>query len=116
MLGDTRLEPDLDGLLWSFTNLFHRAAERVARDLDRNEEAQRSSQREQDGSEVKSVELERLTAEGITSGDRLRWRPCCLTDNGNETSRPLKDPPAALTRRVQALWHLRVRRSGVLNN
>ncbi|RWG08941.1 MAG: hypothetical protein EOQ55_32300, partial [Mesorhizobium sp.] len=54
MLADTRLEPDLDDLLWSFTNVFHRAAERVARSLDRNEEAQRSSQGEQDGSEVKS--------------------------------------------------------------
>lgn len=70
MLGDTRLEPDLDDLLWSFTNVFHRAAERVTRSLDRNEEAQRSSQREQDGSEVKSVELERLTAEGITYIER----------------------------------------------
>ena len=27
MLGDTRLEPDLDDLLWSFTNVFHRAAD-----------------------------------------------------------------------------------------
>ena len=45
MLGDTRLEPDLDDLLWSFVNVFHRAAERIARDLDRNEDAQRSSQR-----------------------------------------------------------------------
>ena len=70
MLGDTRLEPDLDDLLWSFVNVFHRAAERVARSLDRNEEAQRSSQNEQDGSEVKSVELERLTVEGITYIER----------------------------------------------
>jgi hypothetical protein len=70
MLGDTRLEPDLDDLLWSFANVFHRAAERVARSLDRNEEAQRSSQQEQDGSEVKSVELERLTAEGISYIER----------------------------------------------
>lgn len=28
-LADTRLEPDLDDLLWSTVNLFHRAAERV---------------------------------------------------------------------------------------
>lgn len=70
MLEDTRLEPDLEGLLWSTVNLFHRAGDRIARDLERNEEAQRSSQREQDGSEVKSVELERLTAEGITLVER----------------------------------------------
>ena len=70
MLEDTRLEPDLEDLLWSTVNLFHRAAGRVTRDLDRNEEAQRSSQHEQDGSEVKSVELERLTAQGITLVER----------------------------------------------
>ncbi len=29
-LGDTRLEPDLDDLLWSAVNLFHRAADRLA--------------------------------------------------------------------------------------
>ena len=69
-LGDTRLEPDLDELLWGTVNLFHRAAGRVERDLDDNEQAQRRLQREQDGSEVKSVELERLTAEGQTLIER----------------------------------------------
>src|SRR5215831_4530883 len=65
-LSDTRLEPDLDDLLWSAVNLFHRAADRIERELDDNEQAQRKSQREQNGSEVTSVELERLTAEGVT--------------------------------------------------
>ncbi len=69
-LGDTRLEPDLDELLWSTVNLFHRATGRVERELDDNELAQRRLQREQDGSEVKSVELERLTAEGQTLIER----------------------------------------------
>jgi len=69
-LADTRLEPDLEDLLWSTVNLFHRAAARVERDLDGNEQAQRRSQKEQDGSEVKSVELERLTAEGQTLIER----------------------------------------------
>ncbi|MGI9377732.1 MAG: DUF2493 domain-containing protein [Tsuneonella suprasediminis] len=69
-LGDTRLEPDLDELLWSTVNLFHRATSRVERDLDDNEQAQRRLQREQDGSEVKSVELERQTAEGQTLIER----------------------------------------------
>jgi hypothetical protein len=46
---DTRLEPDLDDLLWSTVNLFHRATERIARHLDDNEQAQRRGQREQDG-------------------------------------------------------------------
>jgi hypothetical protein len=69
-LSDTRLEPDLEDLLWSIVNLFHRAADRIERALDDNEQAQRRSQREQNGSEVRSVELERLTAEGITLIER----------------------------------------------
>jgi len=69
-LEDTRLEPDLDDLLWSTVNVFHRAAERINRELDDNEQAQKRSQREQDGSEVKSVDLERLIAEGKTQVER----------------------------------------------
>jgi len=69
-LHDTRIEPDLEDLMWGITNVFHRAAERVERELDDNEMAQRTSQREQDGSEVKSVELERLLREGITLVER----------------------------------------------
>ncbi|MBB4193000.1 hypothetical protein GGE45_001586 [Rhizobium aethiopicum] len=70
MLGDTRLEPDLEDLLWSTVNLFHRAGERIQRELQRNEDGQRDGQRGQDGSEVKSVELERLVAEGVTLLER----------------------------------------------
>ncbi|HXG81701.1 DUF2493 domain-containing protein [Sinorhizobium meliloti] len=69
-LEDTRLEPDLDDLLWSAVNLFHRATDRIERELDDNEQAQRRAQREQDGSEVKSVELETLIAEGRTLIER----------------------------------------------
>ncbi|HPG04712.1 MAG TPA: DUF2493 domain-containing protein [Rhodoblastus sp.] len=67
---DTRLEPDLENLLWSTVNLFHRSIGRIERDLDDNEQAQRRSQKEQDGSEIRSVELERLTAEGQTLIER----------------------------------------------
>lgn len=67
---DTRLEPDLEDLLWGITNVFHRAGERVERELDDNEVAQKRGQREQDGSEVKSVELERLLREGATMIER----------------------------------------------
>jgi hypothetical protein len=63
---DTRLEPDVEELLWSVVNLFHRARHRAQRRLDDNEDLQHLSQAEQDGSEVRSVELERLTAEGIS--------------------------------------------------
>ena len=69
-LSDTRLEPDLEDLLWSTVNLFHRAADRVQRELDDNEDAQKRSQNEQDGSEIRSVELERLVAEGLTLIER----------------------------------------------
>lgn len=69
-LSDTRLEPDLGELLWGTVNLFHRAIARVERTLDDNELAQQRLQQEQDGSEVKSVELERLTAEGQTMLER----------------------------------------------
>jgi hypothetical protein len=69
-LRDTRLEPDLEDLLWSTVNLFHRATDRVQRELDDNENAQKRSQKEQDGSEIRSVELERLVAEGLTLIER----------------------------------------------
>jgi len=69
-LRDTRLEPDLEHLLWSTVNLFYRAADRVQRELDENEDAQKRSQKEQDGSEIRSVELERLIAEGLTLIER----------------------------------------------
>lgn len=69
-LQDTRIEPDLEDLLWGLTNVFHRAADRVERELDENEMAQRTAQREQDGSEVRSVELERLLREGTTLLER----------------------------------------------
>ena len=62
---DTRVEPDVEGLCWSLANLFHRAEFRIQRELDDSEDSQKRSQREQDGSEVKAVELERLIREGI---------------------------------------------------
>ena len=70
MLVDTRLEDDLPDLLWSAVNLFHRRLDRIGRELDDNEQAQRRAQFEQDGSEVKSVELERLIAQGMTLVER----------------------------------------------
>ena len=78
MLTGTRLEDDLADLLWSFVNLFHRKIDRIERELDTNEQAQRRGQAEQDGSEVKSVELERLIAQGIEphrAPQRLRVLP-----------------------------------------
>jgi len=70
LLADTRLEDDLDDLLWSFVNMFQRRITAIERELDANEQAQRRSQKEQDGSEVRSVELERLVAEGVSLIER----------------------------------------------
>jgi hypothetical protein len=69
-LNDTRLEPDLPDLLWSIVNVFHRGIDRIQRSLDTNESEQKRSQRDQDGSEVRSVELERLLAQGLTLIER----------------------------------------------
>src|SRR3954453_20863468 len=69
-LSDTRLEPDLEDLLWSTVNLFHRANERIERQLDDKQQAQKRCHHEQDGSATRSVELERLTAEGMTLIER----------------------------------------------
>lgn len=69
-LSDTRIEPDLEDLLWNLVNLFHRAGDRVEGALDDNEQVQRRLQREQDGSEIRSVELERATREGISLIER----------------------------------------------
>ena len=63
-LRDTSLEPDLDDLLWHLTDLFHKKSARVQRQLEDNEDRQKRSQHEQDGSEIRSVELETLIAQG----------------------------------------------------
>ncbi|MGV0821027.1 DUF2493 domain-containing protein [Martelella sp. AMO21009] len=63
-MADTALDGELDDLLWSTVSMFHRAADRLERKLDDNEQAQKRGQREQDGSEIKAVELERLIETG----------------------------------------------------
>ncbi|WP_299864003.1 DUF2493 domain-containing protein [uncultured Roseobacter sp.] len=73
-MADTMLDADLDELLWSTVNMFHRATGRIERKLDDNEQAQKRGQREQDGSEVKAVELERL----IIIGQSLIERRDCI--------------------------------------
>ncbi|MDX2264786.1 MAG: DUF2493 domain-containing protein [Hyphomicrobiales bacterium] len=67
LVADTRLEDDLDTLLWPIANTFHTQISRLTAKLDANESAQRRSQADQDGSEVMSVELEQL----ITDGEQL---------------------------------------------
>ena len=87
-LSDSRIEPDLEDLLWSTVNLFHRAAGRIERQLDDNEQAQRRSQHDQDGSEVRSVELERLITEGLSLIERrIAWS--CFASKPSQNSKPI---------------------------
>ncbi len=67
---DTALEPDIDEMLWSLVNTLHHKVDRIQRALDDNEAQQRASIDEQDGSEVRSVELERLTDKGRAMMER----------------------------------------------
>ena len=64
LLSETQLEEDLPELLWSLTNIFHRRLARIERQLDDNEASQREQVAAQDGSEIKSLELERAIAKG----------------------------------------------------
>lgn len=79
MLGDTRLEPDLEDLLWSTVNLFHRAGERIQRELQRNEDAQRTGQREQDGSEVKASSLSAMSPRASRFSNAATPSSSCAT-------------------------------------
>jgi hypothetical protein len=63
-LADTGMEPELEDLAWSLVDVFHRKADRLQRFLDDNELRQKDAHDQQDGSEVMSVELERLTDKG----------------------------------------------------
>src|SRR3546814_5316952 len=87
-LVDTRIEPDLEDLLWGVVNIFHRAGERIERELDKNELAQRSLQREQDGSEIRSVELrsEEHTSE-LQSLMRISYAVFCLKKKKKHNSK-----------------------------
>jgi hypothetical protein len=64
--GDTGLEPEIEDVAWSLVDVFHRKLDRLQRFLDDNELKQRDLHDQQDGSEVMSVELERLTDKGRT--------------------------------------------------
>ena len=63
-LDGSPLEDDLTELLWGIGNVFHRRLQFLDKLLNENEDEQRSLAATQDGSEVKSVELERKLAEG----------------------------------------------------
>jgi hypothetical protein len=69
LLDDSQLEDNIEEMLWSLTSLFHRHLTHLQRSLDDNEFEVRESMAIQDGSEVASVELERLQMIGLKLWD-----------------------------------------------
>jgi hypothetical protein len=59
---NTGMEGKLEGLMWGFVNLLHRQHERENQNADRLGIDLKISREEQDGSEVRSTELENLIA------------------------------------------------------
>jgi hypothetical protein len=102
ILTGTRLGEDVGDLLWSFVNLFHRKVDRIERTLDTNEQAQRRGQAEEDGSEVKSVELERLIAEGLSLIDAATPSNSCATMPPNS----MKSRPGPSGARAPDRWSI----------
>lgn len=68
----TALETHTENVAWGLVNVFHRKIDRLERDLADNETRQRTLIDEQDGSEIKSVELERETAKGQALLEHIR--------------------------------------------
>lgn len=62
LLTGSQLEDDLDEMLWSLTNIFHRRLTHLQKRRDDNDAELRQMIDAQDGSEVRSTELERLQA------------------------------------------------------
>ena len=71
LLTHTQLEDDLEELLWSITNVFHRRLTSLKKRHDDNDGALREMLECQDGSEVKSVELERLQTKAAKLWDQV---------------------------------------------
>lgn len=70
MLTHTQLEDDLEEMLWSLTNIFHRRLTHLKKRHDDNDGELRQMLECQDGSEVKSVELERLQTKAAKLWDQ----------------------------------------------
>ena len=66
----TQLADERESLLWGFVNMLHAQAGRIDRTADKIVLEMRDLERAQDGTEVKAVELERLTERARNLGDR----------------------------------------------
>ena len=65
-----QLADERESLLWGFANMLHSQAQRIERTVDRIAQQMRDLERAQDGTEVKAVELERLTDRAHDLGRR----------------------------------------------
>ena len=66
----TQLADERESLLWGFVNTLHAQVQRLDRGIDKIAPEMKDLQREQDGSEIKSRELELLTDRVRNLGDR----------------------------------------------
>ena len=66
----TQLADERESLLWGFVNMLHAQTQRLDRGVDRLSPELRDLQREQDGTEIKSRELELVTDRAQNLGDR----------------------------------------------
>ena len=66
----TQLADERESLLWGFVNMLHAQAGRIDRTADKIVLEMRDLERAQDGTEVKALELERLTERARNLGDR----------------------------------------------
>ena len=66
----TQLADERESLLWGFVNTLHAQVQRLARGIDKIAPEMKDLGQEQDGSEIKSRELERLTDRVRNLGDR----------------------------------------------
>ena len=65
-----QLADERESLLWGFVNMLHAQTQRLDRSVDRLTPELRDLQRDQDGSEIKSRELELVTDRAQNLGDR----------------------------------------------
>ena len=66
----TKLADERESMIWGLVNCFHAQTQRLDRALDRIEPELRDLQRAQDGTEIKSRELEMLTDKAHNTADR----------------------------------------------
>ncbi|KPB00664.1 DUF2493 domain-containing protein [Ahrensia marina] len=71
LLSGSQLEDDLEEVLWSMTNIFHRRIAALSKRLDDTDVSMRELLSAQDGSEVKSVELERIQDRSATLTEQV---------------------------------------------